>query len=98
MNPGKKRGDEIRAIYERLNEAAKLEDAIGPPLVYDVPSPTTIYSLLSDEASRLASDPRYAVTKRELDLLFYVTRTRSSLIRQEEIETEHLALLGWRSI
>ena len=97
-NPGEKRGDEIRAIYKRLRAATTLEEAIGPAFGFNIPTPSTIYSLVWDEATRLASDQRYAVTKRQLDLLFYVTRSRASPIRQEEIDTEQLTMLGWRSI
>jgi hypothetical protein len=98
LNPGSRRSDEIRGTYERLKIAPRLEQVVGPPFIYDVPSPTTIYSLVSDEATRLALDPKYEMAKHELDLLFYVTRTRASPILKAEIDREQLASLGWRSI
>ncbi|MCX4151761.1 MULTISPECIES: DUF1780 domain-containing protein [Paraburkholderia] len=98
LNPGSKRSGEVKATYERLKAAATLKDIIGPPLLYDVPPSTTIYLLVTDCASRLATDPKYTDTKRELDLLLYITRTHASLIRQEEIRADQLELLGWRSI
>jgi hypothetical protein len=98
LNPGSTRSDETRETYERLKIATRLEQVVGPSFIYDVPSPTTIYSLVLGEASRLAIDPKYEGTKHELDLLFYVTRTRASPILTDEIVREHLASLGWRSI
>ncbi len=98
LAPGTKRSDEISANYERLMEATKLEDVIGPQFSYDVPPPTTIYALVSAQASQLAFEEKYRSSKHELDLLFYVTRTNASLVRQEEIDAAALSALGWRSI
>lgn len=98
LNLGAKRSDEIKVNYERLMAATKLEEVIGPSFVYEVPLPTTIYALVSNEAGCLALNQKYNAITHELDLLFYVTRTRASLVRKEEIDTEHLASLGWRSI
>ena len=97
-NPGTKRGDEARAVVERLRAAKTLEDVIAPPFSYDVPPPVTIYSLVSEKAACLSVEPKYKTVKATLDLLFYVTRTHTSLIRRVEIDTAHLASLGWRSI
>lgn len=98
LNPGTKRGDEIKGNYNRLKAATKLEDIIGPPFSYDVPAPTTIYALVSGQAAHLALDQKYGSSKHELDLLFYVTRTNASPIRNEEINADALSLHGWRSI
>lgn len=96
VTPGSERSGRVKATYNRLAAARKLEDAIGRPFVYDVPPASTIYSLVVEEASRRAT--KYVDIKHELDLLFYVTRTHASRIRQEEICVQQLAVLGWRSI
>ena len=98
LTPGSKRSDEVKATYERLKLATKLEEVVGPSFIYDIPPPTTIYSLVSTEAATLASDPKYQGTRGDLDLLFYVTRIAASPIREEEIDRDQLARLGWRSI
>lgn len=98
LNPGTKRGDEIRGNYERLKAATKLEDVIGPSFSYDVPAPTTIYMLVSGQAASLSLENKYSNSKHELDLLFYVTRTNASPVRNEEVNVDALSSLGWRSI
>lgn len=98
LNPGSRRSDEIRDNYKRLMAATKLEDVVGPLFSYDIPEPTTIYALVSGQASHLAHEEKYAASKHNLDLLFYVTRTHASLVRKEEIDFQALSLLGWRSI
>ncbi len=98
LNPGTNRGNEVKATYQRLMAAATLEQVVGPQFSYDVPSPTTVYELVFGAASRLVNEPKYVDVKRDLDLLFYVTRTRASLIRADEIDAKGLSSLGWRSI
>jgi Putative endonuclease, protein of unknown function (DUF1780) len=97
VNPGMKRNDEISSRCKELKAAKSLQDIVGHCDLYDVPSPTTIYSLVTKEAHKLAND-KYMNTKSELDLLFYVTRTHASLIKHDEIDKSYLASLGWRSI
>jgi hypothetical protein len=98
LNPGTKRGSEGKVAYERLMAAKGLAEVLGPPFTYDVPPPTTMYALVSEATATLATQPRYANVKAEIDLLFYFTRTRASHIRRDEIDMKYLASLGWRSI
>ncbi|MBU0782579.1 MAG: DUF1780 domain-containing protein [Gammaproteobacteria bacterium] len=98
VNPGLRRGADLKADYERLKSASKLDELVGPASAYDVPQPTTVYSLVLGEATALARDPKYATTKANLDLLFYVTRSRAALIREAEVDRGQLQQLGWRSI
>ncbi|WP_152555779.1 DUF1780 domain-containing protein [Ferriphaselus sp. R-1] len=98
INAGEKRSDEIRATYKCIKNASKLEEVIGPSFIYDIPPPTTIYSLVMDEAKRLASIPKYANIRHELDLIFYVTRTHAVPIQREEICVKQLMQFGWRTI
>lgn len=93
-----RRYSEVKVTYERLMAATSLAGVVGPSFTYDVPPPTTMYALVSESAASLAAQPRYANVKAEIDLLFYVTRTRASHIRRDEIDIEFLASLGWRSI
>jgi len=95
LNPGAKPHAEARYEYERLKAATTQQDIIDPSFVYDVPSPTTIYALVSEEAHRHAIADE---TKAELDLLVYVTRSRAALVQQSEIDLRYLSSLGWRSI
>lgn len=93
VNPGTKRGEEVKSTYERLKSAKTLQDVIGPGFAYDVPAPTSIYDLVVAEAKLLASSPKYVATKAGLDLLFYVTRACASPVRTEEIDKHQLIML-----
>lgn len=98
LNPGSKRYRDIKARYERLMAANSLQDIEWPMFGYDVPPVTTIYKLITDEALSLSVEKKYATEKANLDLIFYVTRTRAALIQKDEIDREFLSSIGWRSI
>ncbi len=98
LNPGIKRHRDAKGRYEKLRSASSIENLILPGLCYATPPVVTIYDLISTEADSLASSGKYITVKSNLDLIFYVTRTRASLIKKDEINHEHLASLGWRSI
>jgi hypothetical protein len=91
-----KRGDEIRATYNRVKKAKKLAETIGPGFVYDVPPPVNGYELIREKVEDLSA--KYASAKKTLDLLFYVTRTHASIVKKNEINAEELSSFGWRSI
>jgi hypothetical protein len=97
-NPGCRRGAEIKATYQHVMKAKTLEDTIGPSFISDIPNVLNGYEVIRDEALKLAKDPRYVQSKAELDLLFYLTRSRVSIVQSAEIKEEELASLGWRSI
>jgi hypothetical protein len=81
-----------------MQRAKKLAETIGPPISYDFPLPVAAYSLVAVEAKKLAESRKYADFKRDLDLLFYITRQHASQVLPEEIDRKFLAALGWRSI
>ncbi len=96
VEPGRKRGAEIRAIYNQVKNANKLADTIGPGFVYDVPPPLNGYDLIRETVKGLST--KYHAEKSTLDLLFYVTRTYASIVKKNEVNSEEMSLFGWRSI
>ena len=98
MEPEARRSGEIRATYDRVLKAKNLADTIGPWFAYDVPPPVNGYELIRDRLNDLNIKGKYSNEKKNLDLLFYVTRTRASIVQEDEINTDELAFLGWRSI
>ena len=97
-DPNFRRGEAIKTTYRRVMNAKTLQDTVGPGFVYDVPPVVSAYDLVRDRACELACNETYKNHKATLDLLFYVTRTRASIIAMHEVKTEELSLLGWRSI
>ena len=96
LEPNAKRGDEIRTTYYRVMKAKKLAETIGLGFVYDVPTPVSGYDLIRERVKELSA--KYDSVKRTLDLLFYVTRTRVSIVQKDKVNTEDLSIFGWRSI
>src|SRR5262249_41807593 len=96
VDDGTRRGDEIKAMWRRVQVASRLEEIVGPCSAYDIPPPIKGYELVRDRASQLAG--KYKEYRLTLDLLFYVTRTRTSPIRAAEVNRGDLELLGWRSV
>ena len=97
-DPNFRRGDEIRITYQRVLEAKTLQDTVGPGFVYDVPSPVSGYALVRDTAIELATSTTYRDHRARLDLLCYVTRTRTSLITRDQLRLAEMAAVGWRSV
>ena len=98
VNPNTRRTAEIKAISLQVAAARTLEEIVGPGFVYDTPPVADGYELVRDNAVQLAADPRYRAIKGKIDLLFYVTRTRSSLVRKTERSDVELSAIGWRSV
>lgn len=98
VEPGTRRNDEIRAISERVKSAASLEETVGPSFIYDVPPPIKGYELILEKLKALDKGRKYRNVQETLDLLFYVTRTRTSLVQEDDIDAGELASFGWRSI
>ena len=94
VTPGMRRGAEIKQLWKQAESATNVEDLIGYLTSYDVPAFAQAYDLICSEAAAQAS--KYIPSR--LDLLVYVTRTHASPIRVEEVVTDHLAAIGWRSI
>ena len=97
-DPNLRRGDEIKIQYDRVMSAKTLQETVGPNDASDVPPIVSGYELVQAEARRLAESKTYRDHKGTLDLLYYVTRTRASLITADQARPSELALLGWRSI
>lgn len=96
LNPGIKRHRDAKERYKKLMSVSSIENLALPELCYDVPPVATIYDLVLVNADSLAN--KYITEKSNLDLIFYVTRMRASLIKRDEINYEHLCSMGWRSI
>jgi len=85
--------------YNAIKPARKLEDIKLPPAVaQDIPEIARMYDLVLLESQKLSESDTYLIRKHELDLIFYITRTRASLVIPQEINTKDFADLGWRSI
>lgn len=85
--------------YNAIKSVKKLEDLELPmTAAQDIPEIARMYELVLLESQKLSESKIYSTTKNELDLIFYITRTRSSLVRINEINTVDFAHLGWRSI
>ncbi|CAH1073398.1 conserved hypothetical protein [Candidatus Nitrotoga sp. 1052] len=97
-NPNFRRGDEIKDTYRRVMEAKTLQDTVGPGFVYEVPPVVSGYGLVRDNAHKLAFEEKYIDCKANIDLLFYITRTRASIVEMKDVKIEELSPLGWRSV
>ncbi|MES2937680.1 MAG: DUF1780 domain-containing protein [Pseudomonadota bacterium] len=97
-DPDLRRTHEILAITRRVMAASTLAETVGPGFVYDTPPVVDGLALVIDRATKLSLERQYREEKRELDLLFYITRTRASLVQQSSAAEQALASLGWRSI
>jgi hypothetical protein len=98
LTPAERRQDEFKDISNRVNAAICLQDTIGPAHAYDTPAPIDGYALITSKATKWAQHPKYLRSKRDLDLLFYVTRSGVSMPRAWTIDRTELSELGWRSI
>lgn len=97
-DPHFRRSDEIKDTYHRVIGAKTLQDTVGPGFTYDMPPIVSSYDLVRDNARELASSEKYIDCMANLDLIYYVTRTRASIIQVQDIDTEELSSLGWRSV
>lgn len=97
-DPNFRRGDEIKTTYERVMRATTLQDTVGPCFVFDIPPPVSGYSLVRDAAADLATSSTYRDHKANLDLLCYLTRTRTSRITADQLRAPEIAAFGWRSV
>jgi len=97
-DPNFRRGEEVKTTYKRVMAAKTLQDTVSPGFAYDIPAPTTGYELIKTAAVDLAASAIYRDHVANLDLIFYITRTRTSLISIEEQRLQELPTVGWRSI
>lgn len=97
-DPNLRRSKEIKTTYQRVVDAKTLQETVGPGFVYDVPPPVCGYTLVHDAARTLAGRVPYRAHRSQLDLLFYITRTRTSPIAADQVRLDEMASIGWRSI
>lgn len=93
-----RRNDEINTTHERVMRATTLQDTVGPCFVFDIPPPVSGYSVVRDVAADLATRSTYCDHKASLDLLCYITRTRTSRITADQLRVPEIAAFGWRSV
>jgi hypothetical protein len=90
--PELRRSEQLRSYRLRAESATCVEDLVEPAVAHDIIL-SNAYLLILE----CASSTRYApAVKANLDLLCYVTRTRSGL--GSEKEKRQLEDAGWRSI
>ena len=97
-DPNSSRSAEIKVTARQVETARTLEDTVTPYAPSDVPESINGNLLVLDVAGELSTDARYAVTKAKLDLILYVTRTRTSQVRFRTEDQSIFAKMGWRSI
>lgn len=93
-DPNIRRGEEVKLIYKKVMAARTLEETLCPSFVYDVPASSSGYQLVRQQAN----GDKYYGHRGYLDLLCYVTRTRTSKISIRDVSLSELMALGWRSI
>lgn len=57
-----------------------------------------MYDLVVKGAKQLSESKTYMASKNDLDLIFYITRQRASLVQRKEICSLDFCKLGWRSV
>jgi hypothetical protein len=97
-NPKLLRGKKTKSTYNAIKVAEKLEDIELPSIAEDIPKLAKMYDLVFVETKKLSESETYKASKHHLDLIFYITRTRASLIRVEDINIKDFSSLGWRSV
>lgn len=98
MNENYRRGRDIKKIWKSVENAKTLQEVSLISESYDVPDSVRMIDLVYQEALRRANESKYIKEKGNLDLLFYVTRTRASLIQENEVQVHKFSELGWRSV
>lgn len=99
VDPGLQRGRVAKEAFNGLKEAKTLEEIRLPPVVVrDVTPPAQAYDLVLHKAKKLSEERRYKRAKEQIDLLFYVTRTRTALIQPHQPNAQHWREIGWRSV
>ena len=98
VNPGLKRSRYYKELYNALKRANDLESIELPSIAEDVPEIESMYSLVLSESIKLGISEKYKKEKSGLDLIFYVSRSRASLIRESEVNSNDFNVAGWRSV
>lgn len=97
-DPNVRRSDEIRDTYRRVVGAKTLKDTLDPGVIYDVPPVVNGYEIVRENARQLALSKKYIDCKSGLDLIYYITRTRVSIIQMQDVNPAELCSFGWRSV
>ncbi len=97
-NPGTRLTAYTREMFKGAEQACTIADLKFPTIGEDIPPVAKFYDLVVDEAKKKSQSKQYIDIKNEIDLIFYVTRTRASLIKPDEILQKDFSDLGWRSV
>lgn len=97
--PDIRRTKEAKEEYAIAQNATLLREAFPKSVGRDMTPLSRAYDLVVEKTKKLFEEDKYPLeTRKHLDLLFYVTRTRAALITQEEIRSDDFKQLGWRSV
>jgi hypothetical protein len=97
MEPDRKRGDELKELQEKVQNATSIEDVMTP---YSPPVALTFQELVSELTKALHEKAvKYGTGCRDLDALVYVNLENRYLDAKSVIpDLTGLASQGWRSI
>jgi hypothetical protein len=98
IDPGFRRDKLYKDAWKSASKAKSLSEVSLVGELRDAPQLARMHQLIETEASVLASSDKYIDVKGDIDLLFYVTRTRASLIEHSELREDAFSELGWRSV
>lgn len=93
------RTKEARQLKEYADKADSIKDTFPPLKAKDIPPITDGYELALNKCQRLSENGQYDDhIRKSLDLLIYITRKRSSIIKKDRINEDDFKGMGWRSI
>lgn len=93
------RTKEARQLKEYADNADSIKDIFPPLKAKDIPPITDGYELTLNKCQILSENGKYPDRIRQhLDLLIYITRRRSSIIKRDRINEDDFKGMGWRSI
>lgn len=93
------RTKEARQLKEYADKADSIKNSFPPLKAKDIPPITDGYELALNKCQSLSENGKYSDhIRKNLDLLIYITRTRSSIIKRDGINGDDFKSMGWRSI
>ncbi|MFH1672807.1 MAG: DUF1780 domain-containing protein [Pseudomonadota bacterium] len=93
------RTKEARQLKEYADKADSIKASFPPLKAKDIPLITDGYELALNKSQSLSENGQYPDhIRKSLDLLIYITRRRSSIIKRDRINEDDFKGMGWRSI
>ena len=93
------RTKEARQLKEYADKADSIKDIFPSLIAKDMPPITDGYELALNKCQSLSENGKYPdQIRKSLDLLIYITRKRSSIIKRDRINEDDFKGMGWRSI